>query len=394
MRARLGLLSGIIECTLVLLELMAGLVLTNSFFNFMYKHSQGLQTGDKIPAWNSFCMHLATNILVIVWMIFRLSQKRQPTTNISNMAAKLNLWPLPSRLSSSTMRTLLSAFLLHLVGCTGMVLAQQATGRWLFSWSNYWNEQQGWIWNGIADMLVLAPIREELTFRGLIFSIFYLRGTAFKVSPAQTQTEDDSNDEVASSKSNRNAGKKKSRSNDTVAEPSSSLANTQESLAWSSGWKVECVLVSAGTFGLVHLLNLFGARYTKTYIILQVLLGMTIGCFYALRFVQSEDGLIETVLLHMINNAFSSALPVDQELDLKDPLVLIPLLMTFIVYGSLAYREYIKLRSQPPTPFEILTPRPEPTTPAVDGDNEDKTNDDETQEAVSTRSQQSESKEE
>jgi membrane protease YdiL (CAAX protease family) len=134
------------------------------------------------------------------------------------------------------------------------------------------------------DMLLLAPLREELTFRGLMFTIFYLRGVAFKVAPAAPAVVEGSSD-------------------DAVATPSAPA--TEESLAWTSSWKLDCVIASAVTFGIVHLLNLFGNRYTTTYIILQVFLGVTLGAFYCMRFILSENAMLETVLLHMINNFFS-----------------------------------------------------------------------------------------
>jgi membrane protease YdiL (CAAX protease family) len=132
----------------------------------------------------------------------------------------------------------------------------------------------------ICDMLVFAPVREEMTFRGLMFAIFYLRGTSFKLAPA-----------VALEGELKNA---------PAVSP-----DAQESLAWTSSWKLDCVAASAVTFGLVHLLNVFGSRYTRTYILLQVLLGMTLGAFYSLRLVLSEHAVLETALLHIINNAFS-----------------------------------------------------------------------------------------
>lgn len=135
-----------------------------------------------------------------------------------------------------------------------------------------------------VDMLLLAPVREELTFRGLMFTIFYLRGVAFKTAqPAPTPAVSDA----------------------TTDATTAVVATTEESLAWTSSWKVDCIIASAVTFGFVHLLNLFGDRFTRTYIILQVFLGMTLGTFYCLRFVLSENAMLETVILHMINNFFS-----------------------------------------------------------------------------------------
>ena len=161
-------------------------------------------------------------------------------------------------------------------------------------------------------MLVLAPVREELTFRGLMFAIFYLRGAAFKIAPPAAATSEDAAEGDASASSS-----------DAVA-PTGSAAALPENLAWTASWKLDCVIASATTFGLVHLLNLLGTRYTRTYILLQVFLGMTLGSFYCLRFILSDNSMHETIGLHMINNMFSSFLPIEEELDLTNPIVSLP----------------------------------------------------------------------
>lgn len=173
-------------------------------------------------------------------------------------------------------------------------------------------------------MLLMAPIREELVFRGLMFAIFYLRGAAYKVpssAPAPAAA-------VAVAAEQPDGEAQSQGEDEGAVVPAAAAAapapESQESLAWTSSWKLDCVAASAVTFGLVHLLNLFGSRYTKTYIILQVFLGMTLGAFYCLRLVLSDNCMLETVALHVINNVFSSFLPVEAELDLASPLVSLP----------------------------------------------------------------------
>lgn len=177
-------------------------------------------------------------------------------------------------------------------------------------------------------MLLMAPIREELVFRGLMFAIFYLRGAAYKVpssAPAPAAAPG-----VAAAEQDGEAegeGEVDGAVVPSVAAPDTAAAavpESQESLAWTSRWKLDCVVASAVTFGLVHLLNLFGSRYTRTYIVLQVFLGMTLGAFYCLRFVLSQNAMLETVMLHVINNVFSSFLPVEAELDLSSAMVSLP----------------------------------------------------------------------
>ena len=135
---------------------------------------------------------MVANLVTIAWFIFRISQKSQPTCSMAQMAdryaavvplgtldvsllyqphsfsrsttfssslrlsllnvvsavcclpGRLNLWPLPRRLSSDSMSMLLRIFSLHLVGTSGMFLAQYLSGQWIFSWQNYWSPEKGW----------------------------------------------------------------------------------------------------------------------------------------------------------------------------------------------------------------------------------------------------------
>ena len=227
-------------------------------------------------------------------------------------------------------------FCLHAVGTLGMFLVQWLSGSWIFSWANYWSAEKGWDYGAAMDMLLLAPLREELTFRGLMFAIFYLRGAAFKVAPeivAQEQAEAEAKVAAADAAA---AGTDTAAGDAQLAPVQSSPAQV-ESLAWTSSWRLDCVVASAVMFGLVHLLNLFGARYTRTYILLQVVLGMLIGSFYCMRMVTSSLTMLEPVLLHVINNAFSSFLPLEADLDLASPMVALPLTLTFVVYLSLIH---------------------------------------------------------
>ena len=324
--ARLGLLSGLIEGTLVMMELIFGLTFTKAGCMWVYKSINGLSSEQEPPAWNSFCMTLASNLIMISWLIFRLSQKSMPVCGLAEMADRLHLWPLraPTR---STWASLSLVFGLHAVGTLGMVGAQYLSGKWIFGWSNYFDEHGEWDYSNSIDMLLLAPAREELTFRGLMFAIFYLRGAAFKLAtPAPATAVKDEAESSSSSSSSSAAAPSEllRRSLSSDPSPPPAVAPAAENLAWTGSWKLDCVVASAVTFGVVHLLNLFGARYTRTYIILQVFLGMTLGSFYCFRFVLSEDSMLETILLHAINNAFSSFLPVQEELDLGSPMVSLP----------------------------------------------------------------------
>lgn len=76
---------------------------------------------------------------------------------------------------------------------------QSASGRWFYTWENYFTptgdfdyskyyfthvvitsslhciDWVDWLTDRISDMLLLAPIREEVVFRAVIFSLFYRR---------------------------------------------------------------------------------------------------------------------------------------------------------------------------------------------------------------------------
>jgi membrane protease YdiL (CAAX protease family) len=244
----------------------------------------------------------------MAWLVWRMSQKSQPVCTLGSMAARLHLWPLPTRISKDTLNTLLLVFCLHFFGTAGMFAVQWASDKWIFGWANYWTSEKGWDHANIADMLFFAPLREELTFRGIMFSIFYLRGAAFKLAtPSPVPAIAAEGDAAAAS-----------------APAPAPTASSAESLAWTSSWKRDCVFASTVTFGLVHALNLLGSRYTRTYVMLQIVLACLIGAFYCMRFVRSEHTMFEAVCLHVINNLFSSALPVEANLDLSSPLVTLP----------------------------------------------------------------------
>ena len=40
----------------------------------------------QLPPWNMFCIGIVSNIVVVTWMIFRLSQKSQPVCSLAQMA--------------------------------------------------------------------------------------------------------------------------------------------------------------------------------------------------------------------------------------------------------------------------------------------------------------------
>ena len=49
------------------------------------------------------------------------------------------------------MLSLLRVFCLHFVGTAGMFAVQSMSGKWIFSWQNYWSEEKGWDYPTSAD---------------------------------------------------------------------------------------------------------------------------------------------------------------------------------------------------------------------------------------------------
>jgi hypothetical protein len=75
-----------------------------------------------------------------------------------------------------------------------------------------------------------------------------------------------------------------------------------------------------------------------------------------------------------MNNLFSSFLPVEMHISLSDPLILLPLLQTIVVYSLINYRLYNTLMTTK-SRFSILAPARgmvAAAAEAVDGDGESK----------------------
>jgi len=96
-----------------------------------------------------------------------------------------------------------------------------------------------------------------------------------------------------------------------------------------------CMLLSNIIFGLFHLTNIFG-NYSLFYVILQIALGFLLGLFYNCQLYIGYS-IWEPVILHTINNLSSSLLSTREELDWTHPLVIFPLIQTFLVYGMLLW---------------------------------------------------------
>lgn len=244
----------VLEVMFTMLEFIMGMVVARDVQRLVVETLTGV-TPPEQPEWLQALIQLNSNVALAAWLLWRHDAWylfRRPVA-VSRMA----LWVCAA----------------HAVGFGAMLAAQRAAGVELYSLANYTGVRAA------ADMLVLAPFREELVFRGAILGVFRKR---FKAS----QT-------------------------------------------------VRAALVSSVLFALIHLANFLAAtEYSTTYVALQVGLGFLIGLFYSLR-VARANALWETVLMHAVNNLFSSFLPLGTELDFTHPLVAVSLLATVAVYAAL-----------------------------------------------------------
>ncbi|GAB5357193.1 hypothetical protein AAMO2058_000353100 [Amorphochlora amoebiformis] len=143
-----------------------------------------------------------------------------------------------------------------------------------------------------AEILILGPIREEIFFRGVMFSVVYRR--------------------------------------------MASVSNSQQA-------RRQAIQISCGTFASLHALNAFSSgetegqsRYSMLYISLQIITGVVIACFYTLRFLKT--GCIwETIWLHATHNLFASVIPTDLRASIFDPSFLLPTLATMVIHSGLVY---------------------------------------------------------
>ena len=164
---------------------------------------------------------------------------------------------------------------------------QRAAGKTLFSAGNYKDNAGSLSASRSLDLIFFAPLREEILHR--YFMLHIIRN---RVGP------------------------------------------------WPS------VAIGGVFFGVVHLFNAYGARYSASYVYVQVLQAALIGCFLSSRMLLRApfNGIIEPLLLHIVNNLFSSALPSSTDLDFSDWFVSLSLAMTIVVFSTLLIVDLIALR--------------------------------------------------
>lgn len=144
----------------------------------------------------------------------------------------------------------------------------------IFSWENVLVSAGAPV-SALLDTLVLAPLKEELFFRGLVFLVVWNRLRLVSVSTASL-----------------------------VPTP---VVTTS-------------ALVANVLFAGIHLANArkLGSEYSASYLVYQVSFAWLVGTFLSLRFAVSQS-LLECVLLHVVNNTFAMAVSTHFVVDFQDP---------------------------------------------------------------------------
>jgi membrane protease YdiL (CAAX protease family) len=167
-----------------------------------------------------------------------------------------------------------SVIAMHAIGLFTVWFMANKMEKSILSFENYLLEPEfvNLNWRRITEMLIFAPLREELVFRGIMVNIFY-RKVCLSGDPILTL------------------------------------------LAQTFGPSV--------MFSLIHLFNFSAGKFSNSYVVVQVLVGFIVGSFYSMRYISSNT-IWEPLLLHMGNNLFSSFLSSKYEFDAFDPLIVFP----------------------------------------------------------------------
>ncbi|KDO26699.1 hypothetical protein SPRG_20497 [Saprolegnia parasitica CBS 223.65] len=165
----------------------------------------------------------------------------------------------------------------HLAGFALVVAYQWHTTAWFLSLDNYYDAVTGQLQLArICEILLLSPIKEEIVFRGLAFHL---------------------------------------------------LLNRIPSNGVAAG-------VASVLFGCTHLINLKHSSFSTPYVLLQTCLGIEIGLYYAVLFVQTRQNLRDSIVLHIVNNVLSSFLSTHTDFSAR-PIFAVLLLHAIVVYLGL-----------------------------------------------------------
>uniref|UniRef100_A0AAV1VNQ8 CAAX prenyl protease 2/Lysostaphin resistance protein A-like domain-containing protein n=1 Tax=Peronospora matthiolae TaxID=2874970 RepID=A0AAV1VNQ8_9STRA len=114
--------------------------------------------------------------------------------------------------------------------------------------------------------------------------------------------------------------------------------NRMQSVKWSAA-------VSAILFATIHLANTrhVGAQYSVSYVAFQVLWAFLVGLFLALKFAVSGS-VVVCLVLHVINNTFALAMSKTTEVSLTHPLVAFSVIAAVVIYCLAITKQLQRLR--------------------------------------------------
>ena len=98
-------------------------------------------------------------------------------------------------------------------------------------------------------------------------------------------------------------------------------------------------------FGMFHLLNLFGGKFTVKYILFQSFVTCISGTAYSLH-VLANQSILEVIFIHIMNNSLASFFPQQHAVDvLENNFALINFLGTCACQAILIYANFTKLKT-------------------------------------------------
>jgi len=187
----------------------------------------------------------------------------------------------------STMGSYLIVY--HIGLFIGMLCLQYSEGEFYYTTNNFFSAKDGiFSIRWFVTIWILTPIREEVYFRGCVFTTALHRSRFLSIP----------------------------------------------------------ILLTGLVFGGAHLLNLFSPNVSTLYVLLQFVSAVIVGVFYCLRFLVTGT-LWESIVLHFINNATSSFLPTGPDFDFSNPKIGLPMTCTLMLYSIMAYFSLEQLKKHP-----------------------------------------------
>jgi membrane protease YdiL (CAAX protease family) len=260
-----SLIAGFSESLLAILELTIGLAIVRSALD----QSQILEMilpNASFGTREALTQFIMTST-VCYWMAFRAASS-------FNLNSAKKFW---ERIGGKNVKLSplgISVILMHAFGLFSVWYMSNKFEKPILSLENYYFDAEYTTlnWRRITEMLIFAPLREELVFRGIMVNIFY-RKVCLSGDPILTL------------------------------------------LAQTFGPSV--------MFSLIHLFNFSAGKFSNSYVVVQVLIGFLVGSFYSMRYISSNT-IWEPLLLHMGNNFFSSFLSSRYAFDSLEPMVVFP----------------------------------------------------------------------